>query len=297
MGKEVKVSVIIPTYNSIRFVTEAIDSVLAQTFQDFEILVVDDGSNDETRQVLKEKYGDSIRYLYKENGGVSSARNYGIERAEGKYIAFLDADDVWMPEKLEKQVELLESDSEIGLCYTGAIKVDENLELKDYIQAQRYEDACEGLLLNMNILVLSSSFVRKDIVLQTNGFDSRFSTCADKEYWLRLSLLTKFAPIEEFLVKYRDVTNSMSSNPDLSKKDTLGVLEKFFNLPNLPEKYQKLEKKSLSNNLMVVSGEFLHNGKVAESLACLWQGIRLYPQNIKRPLGMPFRFARRLLAN
>jgi glycosyltransferase involved in cell wall biosynthesis len=297
MGKEVKVSVVIPTYNSVRFVTEAIDSVLAQTFQDLEILVVDDGSKDETREVLAKKYGDSIRYLYKENGGVSKARNYGIEQASGKYIAFLDADDLWMPEKLEKQVALLESNQETGLSYTGAIKVDEKLELKGYIPAQKYDDACEGLLLNMNILVLSSSIVRKDIILQTNGFDSQFSTCADKEYWLRLSLLTKFAPVEDFLVKYRDVANSMSSNPDLSKKDTLGVLDKFFSLPNLPNKYKKLKNKAISNNLMVVSGEFLHNGKVAESLSCLWQGIRLYPQNITRPLGMPFRFARRLLAN
>lgn len=296
MGKEVKVSVVIPTYNSVRFVTEAIDSVLNQTFQDFEILVVDDGSKDETGEVLAEKYGDSIRYLYKENGGVSSARNYGIENAKGKYIAFLDADDVWMPEKLGKQIAVMEADEEIGLCYVSTQKVDEDLNFLNTIEAKEYDDFCEALLLNLNIVAgsCSSAMVRRDIISQTDGFDAKFSTYADWEFWLRLSLLTKFAPVKEELVKYRVVKGSMSSNPTLTKRDTLGVLEKFFNLPNLPDKYKRLKNKAISNNLMIVSGEFLHNGRVRESLNCIWQGLWLYPQNIKRPLGLPFRFAKRV---
>ena len=294
--EEVKVSVIIPSYNSARYVVVAVESVLAQTYRDFEILVIDDGSTDDTKEVLK-KYGQSICYLYKPNGGVSNARNYGIEKARGKYVAFLDADDVWMPEKLNKQVALLESNTDVGLSYTSAIKVDENLETKSYIEAKEYDDACEGLLLEMNILILSSSIARRDIVLQTNGFDSQFSTCADKDFWLRLSLLTKFAPVKEHLVKYRDVTGSMSSDPFLSKRDTEGVLNKFFALPNLPEKYKNLRNKSLSNNLMVVSGEFLHSGKIGESVRCMWRSLRLYPQNVVRPLGLPFRLAKRLLPN
>lgn len=298
MEKEVKVSVVIPTYNSVRYVTVAIESVLAQTFKDFEILVIDDGSTDNTREVL-EKYASPIRYLYKPNGGVSSARNYGIENARGKYIAFLDADDLWLPEKLERQVALLEADEEIGLCYAATEKVDENLQPKSHIEAKAFDDYCEALLLNLNIVAgsCSSAIVRRDIAQQTNGFDAQFSTCADWEYWLRLSLLTKFAPVAEYLVKYRDVTGSMSSNPYVSKRDTVGVLNKFFANSDLPEKYKKLKNKALSNNLMVVSGEFLHNGKLVESLSCMWKSLRLYPQNIKRPLGLPFRLVRRLLPN
>lgn len=293
---EVKVSVVIPSYNSARYVVAAVESVLAQTYRDFEILVVDDGSTDETREVLK-RYGDRIRYLYKPNGGVSKARNYGIEKALGKYVAFLDADDLWMPEKLEKQVALLESNADIGLSYTSAITIDENLETKNYVEAEEFADACEALLLRMNILILSSSIVRKDVLLQTDGFDSQFSTCADKDFWLRLSLLTKFAPVKEYLVKYRDVSGSMSSNPFLSKRDTEGVLNKFFALPDLPAKYKKLKNESLSNNLMIVSGEFLHNGKIGESARCAWKSLWLYPRNIIRPLGLPFRLAKRLLPN
>jgi glycosyltransferase involved in cell wall biosynthesis len=296
MSNEVKVSVVMPSYNAARFVTAAIDSVLAQTVQDFEILVVDDGSTDDTCEVLA-KYDAPIKYLYKPNGGVSSARNFGIENARGKYIAFLDADDLWLPEKLEKQLAILEADAQIGLVYAATEKVDENLQNVGYIEANSYEDYCEALLLNLNIVAgsCSSAIVRRDVALQTNGFDAEFSTCADWEYWLRLSLLTKFAPIKEYLVKYRVVAGSMSSNPYVSKRDTLGVLNKFFASPDLPEKYKKLKNKAISNNLMVVSGEFLHNGKVGESLACMWKSLRLYPQNIARPLGLPLRLAKRLL--
>lgn len=293
--EKIKVSVIIPAYNAERFVKAAIDSVLAQTFQDFEILVVDDGSTDETKNILAQ-YGDKIRYLYKDNGGVSKARNYGIERAEGKYVAFLDADDVWLPEKLEKQFALLESNPSYGLCYSATERVDENLAHKKYIEANEYEDYCEALLLNLNIVAgsCSSAMVKREVLLQTSGFDAQFSTCADWEFWLRLSLLTKFVPLPEYLVKYREVTGSMSSNPYVSKKDTLGVLYKFFALPDLPEKYRRLKNKAISNNLMVVSGEFLHNGKIGESVKCMLQSIRLYPANIKRPLGLPMRFIKRL---
>lgn len=291
------VSVIIPSYNAARFVTEAIDSVLGQTFQDFEVLLVDDGSTDNTKEILSKKYGDLIQYLYKKNGGVSSARNYAIEKARGKYIALLDADDAWMPEKLEKQVFLLESNKEIGLCYTGAIKVDEQLNFKQYVEAENYEDACEALLLKMNILILSSAMIRKDIVLLTKGFDSKFSTCADKEYWLRLGLLTKFAPVKDYLVKYRDVQDSMSSNPDLSKRDTINTLNKFFSSSNLPEKYKNIRNKSYSNNLMVVAGEFLHSKRFKDSLSCMWQAILYNPLNLKYPLAFPFRIIKRKLAD
>lgn len=298
MQKEIKVSVVIPTYNAARFVTEAIKSVLAQTFKDYEILVIDDGSTDDTREVLA-KYRSPVQYLYKSNGGVSSARNYGIENARGKYIAFLDADDLWMPEKLERQVAVLESNENVGVCYAATQKVDENLEIIGYIEAKFYDDYSEALLLNLNIVAgsCSSAIVRRDIAQQTDGFDTQFSTCADWEYWLRLSLLTQFSPLNEYLVKYRVIGGSMSSNPFVSKQDTVGVLNKFFALPDLPSKYKKLRNKALSNNLMVVSGEFLHNGKISESLSCLWKSLKLYPLNIARPLGLPFRRVKRLLLN
>ncbi len=299
MSEKIKVSVVIPTYNSISYLNTAVDSVLSQTFKGIEVLVVDDGSTDNTRKILFEKYGDKIRYLYKENGGVSSARNYGIKKARGKYIAFLDADDYWMPEKIEKQVGLMESNDKIGFCYVSTQRVDENLILINSIPAKEYEDYCEALLLDLNVVSgsCSSAMVRREVTLQTEGFDSQFSTYADWEYWLRLSLTTKFAPIKDELVKYRVVKGSMSSNPSVTEKDALGVLNKFFKQPNLPLKYLKIKDKVISNHFMVLSGEFLHAGRIKQSLKYMLKAISLHPQNLTRPIGLPFRYAKRLVLN
>lgn len=121
MEKRPKVSVIIPTYNRKDYVTEAIDSVLNQTYKDFEVIVVDDGSTDGTGEILKEKYRNKIRYFYKENGGCASARNYGIRNALGKYIAFLDSDDKYLPKKLEDQVGILEENKQYGFVSSDII--------------------------------------------------------------------------------------------------------------------------------------------------------------------------------
>jgi glycosyltransferase involved in cell wall biosynthesis len=119
------VTVIIPTYNYGRFVADAIASVLAQTYAVFEIVVVDDGSTDETEEVVK-TFGERVRYIKQQNAGVSAARNAGIEVSSGDLIAFLDADDTWLPEKIEKQVAKFAEDAEIGLVHCGMREFDDH---------------------------------------------------------------------------------------------------------------------------------------------------------------------------
>src|SRR3990170_2838516 len=112
-----KVSVIIPTYNREKYIVETLQSVFAQTFTDYEVIVIDDGSTDNTADVLR-PYLDRIVYIRKPNGGQGSARNVGIKVAKGEYIAFLDSDDLWMPEKLELQVKYLDNNKDAGLVFT-----------------------------------------------------------------------------------------------------------------------------------------------------------------------------------
>ena len=121
------VSVIIPTYNRAKYITSAIDSVLSQTYNNIEIIVVDDGSNDSTREVLY-RYGNKIRYVYQENLGVSAARNRGIELSKGEWIAFLDSDDVWFPKKLSVQMEHISERPEIDVHVTNVFISRENIE-------------------------------------------------------------------------------------------------------------------------------------------------------------------------
>ena len=126
-----KVSVIIPTYNRQDLVQEAIDSVLNQTFRDWELIVVDDGSTDQTPSVLQERYDSRIIYIYQENQGESAARNRGLYSATGEYVAFLDSDDLWHPKKLQRQIEVFAEKPELGLVSTQAYWINyEGLLLK-----------------------------------------------------------------------------------------------------------------------------------------------------------------------
>ena len=122
------VSAIIPTYNSVNYISEAINSVLNQTYKNCEIIVVDDGSTDNTRKTVENyirKYPHKIKYFYQENKGPSAARNKGIKEARGNYIAFLDSDDLWLPDKLEKQISLFMKDVSLKLTYCGGYYEDE----------------------------------------------------------------------------------------------------------------------------------------------------------------------------
>jgi glycosyltransferase involved in cell wall biosynthesis len=295
--KNALVSVIIPNYNKGRYIAQTIDSVLEQTYTNTEIIVIDDGSTDNSEAILR-SYGERIKWFKQENSGVSRARNRGIEESRGDYIAFLDSDDLWQPTKLEKQVALLDANSDIGLCYVGVEDIDENLKRLQYTEADSYPDYCEALLLYSCIVAgsCSSVLMRRELTKQAGVFDTDLTNGEDWEYWLRLSLQTTFAPIPECLVKYRVIPGSASFNDAaVIERDVKSALNKFFAAPQLPEKYQKLRNKSYSNHWLILSGIYLHTKQYLDSLRCLCNALRLYPQNIARPLSVPMRWTRRLL--
>lgn len=289
------VSVIIPAYNAENSLSQTLESVMAQTFQDFEIIVVDDGSSDRTAEIAK-SFGPSVYCLRKKNGGVAKARNAGIEQAAGRYLAFLDADDLWAPTKLEKQIALVEARPQVGLCFTAMYRVTPTLQVINEVPARDYPDFCEALLLYFCVVTgsCSSALLRRELVVETGGFDTRLSTCADWDYWLRLSRVTEFASIPEPLVSYRVMPGSMSSNPTLVEQEVFAVLSKFFN-SSPPHKYVGLRSRCYSNHWMILAGDYLHARLPGESLRCLVRGLSLYPLNIARPLGLPARWLRRRL--
>lgn len=205
-----KVAVIIPTYNRVHRVSEAIDSVLAQTLQDFELIVVDDGSTDETESVLKKKYGVRIRYIRQENQGPAAARNTGIRAARSELIAFLDSDDIWLRDKLESQLPAMQ-DKRVILSYTNHI--DEKDETKDYFSAIGLvvedniliiEDPLELLLRKGGSGIITPTVIcRKDIVQKAGYFDERMRLAEDIRLWFRLTYEGAFAIVPKPLVKRR----------------------------------------------------------------------------------------------
>ena len=247
-----RVSVIIPAYNAGDRVCEAIESAAAQTYSDFEIIVVDDGSTDDTERKVK-RFGGRVRYLRQENQGVSAARNFGIRASGGEYVAFLDADDLWNRDKLERQVPALESDARVGLVCS-----DWTLEVKGTVIPSVLSTrpaVRSGYLFRevvRNAFVLTSTvIVRRRYLEDVGGFDERFPTAEDQDLWLRISYhhLVAFVPIA--LTTKRQQDNGLSSDPRAASVYQIKLLEKALaSLPDLSRRNRQLLQSVLSRNYL-----------------------------------------------
>jgi glycosyltransferase involved in cell wall biosynthesis len=219
----VTVSTLIPVYNGEEFIAEAVDSVLDQNGVDVEIIVIDDGSTDSTPNIL-EGYGDRIRVLRQKNSGHVNARNNGANLAKGEWLAFLDADDMWLPDKLQKQLAIV--GRSVGMVYTGR----ENFGDIDRVKVTAAHDLLEGnlfepLLLG-NFITLSSVIMRKNWFDRAGGFDEHYATCEDWDLWLRFSAAgSETAVVCEPLTRYRWHANAMTNNQDRMCDGRLKVLE------------------------------------------------------------------------
>jgi glycosyltransferase involved in cell wall biosynthesis len=211
-----KVSVVIPTYNRADKVQKSVESVLAQSLADLEVIVVDDGSSDETAQTLQHAFGDRIRYYFQPNQGVSVARNRGIEVARGEWVAFLDSDDLWEKDKLEWQFKALDRfGPRCGACYTDT-RLFNHPETRTLFQMAEKNYRHEGVVgINSDVLRLlvkpggagmvvhlSSLLARADIIRKTSGFNLSLLYSEDSEFMFRLAMLTCFCYVNHPLVLF-----------------------------------------------------------------------------------------------
>lgn len=185
------VSIIIPTYNRADFLKEAIESVLAQTFCDFELIVVDDGSTDRTRDLL-DGYGARLRPIFQANRGVSSARNAGIRAAQGRYIALLDSDDLWLPKKLAAQIAAMEAQPDIPLCHTEEIWIRRGVRVNQMKKHQKHGGYIFPHCLPFCVVSPSSALMRRTLFDEVGDFDEALPACEDYDLWLRI---TKTHPV------------------------------------------------------------------------------------------------------
>jgi glycosyltransferase involved in cell wall biosynthesis len=288
-----KVSVVIPTYDRATKVQGAIESVLAQTFTDLEIIVVDDGSSDGTEQILANVFGDQIRYFAQANQGVSVARNRGIAEARGEWIAFLDSDDRWEKEKLERQLKALEQfGPKCGACYTD-VRLLNHPETRTFFQMAENgcrHDATTGINDDvLEVLVrpggagmlvcISSLVARTEKVRETRGFDLELGFYADSEFMFRLAMLTGFCYVNFPLVRFDRSpmeTRHVGASKEWDKlefvlQESQIRLEKFLTLSErLPVKVQKLIRTQLGSvhsglaNWHLEMGEY---GKARQSMS------------------------------
>ena len=202
----IKVSVIIPVYNGAKFIENAIDSVLGQTNQNFEIIIIDDGSIDNTPNILK-NYGDKIKYYTQENQGQACAINKGLEMSECEYIAYLDSDDMYYPEKLEEQLKYFHDHSDVGLVYSDRCHIDSSAKIISLVQSRKLD---HFLFLQENRLCRSSVMHRRKCLGEVGVFDNCISGGDDWDMWIRISEKYTFGYINKPLIKYRIHENNIS---------------------------------------------------------------------------------------
>ncbi|MFO7788089.1 MAG: glycosyltransferase [Halospina sp.] len=206
------ISIVTPTFNRADYLRVAIDSVLAQTYANFEHLIVDDGSTDDTAGVV-DSYGDErIRYFRQENQGQSVARNLGIENSRGEFICFLDSDNAWVPDKLRQQLEAFESHPEAGVVYGNSISIDaEGNELSRRNMRRHSGWITEGLL-GDNFVSMNTTMTRTELLRRVGGFNPADRYAEDYGLWLHVSLHAPFVYIPECWAYYRIMENQISSD-------------------------------------------------------------------------------------
>lgn len=225
------VSVIIPTYNRSALVKEAVESVLAQTLGDLEVLVVDDGSTDNTRKTIEAIANKRVRYFYKENGGVSTARNLGLKNAAGEYVAFLDSDDLWEPDYLNTMISAIKKNEKYGAAYTTLHQYyTDGREKKKYRAKHCVSGKITCNFFNVIFVFLPALIVRNKF-LEDCCFDESLTSSGDIDFILRLTLKAEFLYVDGDLVKRRVQTNSISRVDDgaLVSVNKAFVLERFYN--------------------------------------------------------------------
>ncbi len=251
-----KVSVIIPTYNRGNFIVAAIESVLAQNYRDFEIIVVDDGSTDNTQLQLKpfkEKLNNGrIRYFYQPNQGIACARNTGIRCSQGEYIAFLDSDDLWLGDKLKIQTEILDGNPAIGLTYASMIIYDEKGNYRGLKPSKVSGTNFQELIEWGGHYPTSTIMLRKDCFKRVGLFDENFARLEDFDMWLRISRLYRIFPvIDQPLGIYRWHDNNSIFDEQIVYESQIKLYQKIFN--QFPDAPAKVVKQKLAKNQYLLS--------------------------------------------
>lgn len=272
-----KVTVIIATYNAIAYLPSTVDSVIQQTFTDFEVLIVDDGSTDETVEWVSKLVDPRVRLISQANQGVAVARNQGIMGAQGEYVAFLDADDLWEPTKLEKQVKCLEENPQVGLVNTSIVNIDEQGKPLGAVNAPDVEGNVLKYIVEENLILCGSApMVRRSCLEAVQGFDQKLMSAEDWDLWIRLAARYDFAVVREPLVLYRQHLNSKSNNIERHLKHRLKVIDKTFE--TVARNLQPLKQRSVGRAYLSVAWKLLVQKDYKTSTMYRQKALSYYPQ-------------------
>ncbi len=288
------ISVVIPTYNRLRQLTTALDSVLGQSYSNYEVIVVDDGSEDGTGESIenlirsRSASAPRLRYVLQANQGSSAARNRGIAEARGEWIAFLDSDDIWFPEKLEWQVRATEVYGDVcGACVTDARLVnDSGMETTSFRETRRTysqdiglaENVVERLAWTFDHFWVTSLLVRSELARQVGGFDPTIQFCEDHDFNFRLSLVSSFCYVNKILVQLDRSPASSIIRPwekaEVRLQNKQRMLEKWLKDPALPPGVRKIIARNLRQTHSAWANWYLEGHRYEEARESLLKAMK-----------------------
>lgn len=271
------ISVIIPAYNAERTLKQTIESVLKQTFSDWELIVINDGSQDATLEIVSHISDARVKVFSYSNAGVSASRNRGIAKATGELIAFLDADDLWTPDKLETGFQALQANPQAAVAYSWTDYIDESGQ---FFRAGNHVtetgNVYAKLLLGNFLENGSNALVRKQALTEVGGFDESLSGPEDWEIYLRLAERYEFVIVPSPQVLYRLSPHAASSNIEKMEKENLKVIERVFS--RVPESLQFLKSQTLANLYNYLASRTLEATPKPDKYRVAFQLINHYAQ-------------------
>ncbi|MCA1994727.1 MAG: glycosyltransferase [Coleofasciculus sp. S288] len=279
------ISVIIPVYNGERTIKETVKSVLNQTLLNLEVIIINDGSQDSTLEVVSSISDPRIKIFSYPNAGVSVSRNRGIAQATGEYISFLDADDLWTPDKLEAQLKALQANPEAAVAYSWTDWIDESGQfLRPGGHMIANGKVYEKLLLRDFVESGSNPLIRRQALAEVGEFDSWVSPAEDWDMWLRLAARYEFVAVPSVQILYRICANSGSSNVWKMEAGSLRVIEKAF--AQSPESLKSLKREVLGNRYKYLTIKTLEGlperRRGLTATRFLWQAVRNDPTWLKK---------------
>lgn len=277
------ISVIVPAYNCESTIIETITSIQVQTLFDIEIIIINDGSTDNTLNLLTKIQDERLKIFSYENGGLPTARNRGITHATSPYISFIDADDLWAPDKLELQLAALLNHPNAGVAYSWTICIDnEGKNFYPGVQASYQGNVLSHLLVCNFIASGSNVLLRREVIDAVGEFDSTLKSCEDWDYWLRVARSWDFVVVTKPQIIYRLSSGAMSSKIEVMEKYQLLVLEKAF--LKAPLELQHLKKQGQSYIYQFLTHLCLtrvkNKGAVKAAAKNLWKSIYLHPKTL-----------------
>jgi glycosyltransferase involved in cell wall biosynthesis len=278
-----KVTVIIPAYNAMKYLPKTVESVLNQTLTDFEVLIINDGSSDGIVEWASQITDLRVRLISQENQGTAAARNTGIVESQGEYIAFLDADDIWEPTKLEKQAQCLDNNPLAGLVDAWTAFIDENGKLTGLVmnhetEGDVYKEVVETC--DSSVCCGSSPMIRRSC-FDTLGLFDRESYIEDVDMWIRIATRYHYGVVKEPLVKYRMHPNNKSKDCESMLRGFRQLIEKIYS--SLPTEILYLRARSYGRLYIFLAWRSIDTQDYQQAFHYSRQAFAMYPQLIFRP--------------